>query len=362
MVFRVGTVLVVWLRARRNLCWGCARQAVNPRTTGWIVAVQGQVSLLPSGKLKHAIAAQLCMEFRRGDLLKVTKGGQATIVCADLQKYPLPPGIHGLPCRSGGKNVLDYHGSQVVSTRSNIDDLGFPQILAPRRTKLLDAQPTLRWTPVAGASTYNVSLAHKGQVIWDTTVNGATEMIYPATAPKLATGETYKLVVAAGKRSSEEEGLPGLGFTLLGPEQAQMVRNSEARIRGYGLPDAPTHFLISQLYAASGLNTEAIERLKELPIATTEPAVAQRLGDFYREAGLNRQAEEQYLLALELTRLAHDLLGQARVQAALGQIYEAFGNKNEAARYWRLARELYQQLGDFRMASQIQAALTKLSE
>lgn len=337
-------------------------QARSPSLVGWVVAKQGRVKLFPRGKRQHAKAAQLCMKFELGDLLSVAPGGQATIVCTDLKEYPLSPGVHGLPCRPSGRDVLSFQNSQVIPTRSDVENAGFPQILAPRKTKLLTPYPLLRWTSVAGIDSYQISLMNKGNVTWSMTVNATTELRYPTTAPALEFGETYKLVVAADKRSSEEEELPGLGFSVLNDMDAQRVHQAEAEIRKLGLPNASIRFLLSRLYAASGLHSEAIEQLSGLHSVASEAAVTQQLGDLYRLIGLNRQAEGQYVQTLKLMRLSNDLSGQVRVQIDLGQLYEAFGNKKEAERYWLQAKQLCSQIGDKQKANQIQTALAKLMQ
>lgn len=331
--------------------------------TGQLAVVEGMVELKPKGSPQYS-RVSTGIPFRRGDLLKVAASAKATVVCSDLTKHELKNGVYGLPCKpsSGKSQVLMFDGAwvKVSPTRSNPSDLDIPIIISPRKTKLLDPTPTLRWTAVPGVSIYRITV--QGQKLnWSAEVISKTEIIYSSEKEKqLTPGETYKLIVKAGDHISDEEGLPGLGFTLLMPEQAQHVRNLEQRIRALGLPEASTKLLVAQLYAKSKLNAEAIEQLRVAPAATNEPAAAQLLGDLYFAIGLNRLAEEQHLLALKLAEQMKDLLSQARAQYSLGHVYEMIGNRGAAVKYLRRALEIYQQFMDVGLIKEIEEALARL--
>lgn len=189
-------------------------------------------------------------------------------------------------------------------------------------------------------------------------VSAKTDVVYPDNAPALSPGLTYKLSVTAGSRSSDEESVPGLGFSVLKIDEVQVVRDREAKIRALGLAEPPTRFLIAQLYASQDLSAEAIEQLEALSKPFKGPAVLRSLGDLYLKIGLNRLAEERYLSALELSQKANDLAGEAVVQNALGLIYrDVFGNKGEAMHRFQQATGLYQTLGDSKTVRQIQERL-----
>lgn len=324
-----------------------------------VIAVQGQLRVKRVRRSEFA-PALFGTPLRYGDLLRLGPQSQATVICADLTLVTVRSGFSGVPCRSVARSVLVYGGSLVSPTRGDMSGL-IPIVLSPRRTKLLTTRPTLRWTPMAGVTTYTVSVRGPN-VNWSADVSSRTEVVYPDDAPVLAPGATYKLIVVGGGRSSDEEGEAGLGFTLLKPHEVQAVREQESRIRELGLAKAPTQFLIALLYGSIGLNAEAIEELRDLSEILKQPAVVRLLADLYRDIGLNRQAEEAYLQALDLSQREDDVEGEALAQNALGLIYEALGNKGEAVRRLKMAMELYQKLGDARMVLEIRDILGVLSQ
>ena len=190
-------------------------------------------------------------------------------------------------------------------------------------------------------------------------MSGASELPYPESAPALQPGVTYRLVVMAGDRSSSEEPGAGLGFSVLGAEEAKAVKDAEAKIRALGLTETGTALLIANVYATNGLYAEAIEGLERLR-GTQEPAVLRLLGDLYISTGLNRLAEERYAAALARSEALNDIEGQAQAQHALGRIYEALGNPAEARRHLSDALALYDRLGDAKKAAEAKAQLDAL--
>jgi hypothetical protein len=323
-----------------------------------VVAVQGPVSLKREGWSAYA-PVLFGTTLRYGDLLRLDASAQATVVCADLSLRRVPSGVGGVPCPVA-QVELDYNGSRVNPTRSNPSG-DFPLVVAPRKTKLLNPRPTLRWTPVAGTTRYTVSVRGP-KVTWSTEVNSGTEVVYPDTAPALLAGATYKVTVVAGNRSSDEEPLPGLGFTLLNTDEAREVRAAETKIRALGLADTPTRLLLANLYASRErqLYAEAIAQLEGLATTAQEAAVPRTLGDLYLTLGLNRLAEERYLQAFARSESAGDMEGQALAQHALGRIDEVLGNPGESAQRLRKAMELYQQLGDGKTVKEIEQRLAGL--
>jgi predicted phosphohydrolase len=324
-----------------------------------IVAVEGQMRVKREGWSEYA-PALFGMPLRYGDLLRLEGASRAIVACADLTVATVQSSISGIPCKTAAKPVFVYGGSLVVTTRGDTSG-EFPIVISPRKTKVLIARPTLRWTHVAGTTTYKVSVRGPN-VNWSADVGSKTQIAYPDNAPELAAGATYKVTVITGSRSSDEESAPGLGFTILKPDEAQVVREAESKIYALGLKEEPTRFLIAALYAVQGLNAEAIGQLEELSNTLKEPAVVRSLGDLHLRIGLNRFAEERYLQALDLSQGLNDIEGQALAQNALGLVYEALGNKGEAIKRLQWALGIYQKLGDAKMVKQIQERLGELQK
>jgi hypothetical protein len=279
---------------------------------------------------------------------------RAVVACADLKLSELPAGVSGFPCKTGPEqSALVYAGRLAAPTRSEPGVGEYPVVVSPRKTRLLDPHPALRWTAVPGVTQYRVSLQG---VDWSTTIDGSTETVYPPDAPALVPGTVYRLIVEAGERSPTGEPSVGLGFELLGAGEVEAVRAAEAKIRALGLSDAATRLLTANLYAVHGLYAEAITLLDPLA-GSGEPAVPRLVGDLYLSIGLNRQAEESYLQALTLSQGVNDAEGQATAHATLGAIYESLGSGEEAVRHWQDAIAGYEQIGDQAKIAELRALL-----
>jgi len=323
-----------------------AQAPATNRDAHLLVAAQGKVMVKRNGWTISAPAG-FGVVLRRGDLVHVSSPGRATVACADLSLHELPAGrFTGVPCASAEKAFLVYQGSLLNPTRSDASD-EIPVVISPRRTKLLSLRPTLRWAPVPGNTRYSIAVRGPG-VNWTTEeVHGATSLVYPEGAPALASGATYKVTVTAKGRSSDELPEPGLGFTLLSTDAAKEVRAGAERIRALGLASEAAQLLTAHLYASVGLHAEAIEQLEALAKSQPAPPVWQTLGTLYQAVGLNRLAEERYLLAAKQSLAAGDVETQALAHRALGILYlEAFGLKSEATRSFTDALASFEKLGD----------------
>jgi hypothetical protein len=327
-----------------------------------LVAVQGQIAI-KRASWSQFVPAVFGTLIRLGDELRLEGSSIAKIACADLSLVTVRAGAIGVPCQVV-KPILLFQGSAIRATRADSGG-GFPTVVAPRKTNLLAERPLIRWTPIAGATGYRVSVRGPN-VNWSADVSGKTEFPYPDDAPPLAPGQAFKVTVVAttagGNRSSDEEAQADLGFVPLEPEQRQAVQEAQARIEKLDLEEAQQRFLIAKLYMSQDfrLYGEAIEQLERLGGTLKEAAVGRSLADTYRAVSLNRLAEQRYLQALELSQQTNDLEGQALALDSLGQLYTALGNPSEARQRTQQAEELYQQLGDAEAVKKLQERLAGL--
>ena len=160
----------------------------------------------------------------------------------------------------------------------------------------------------------------RGDGLYWWTVTSATGVVYPETAPRLESGVNYKLIVEANDRSSSDESGLGLGFSVLSSKDKKIVFEEQKQIENLGLPAGPTQFLVAHLYADHGLYAEAIERLEMISQTFKAAAVKRLLGDLYMEVGLARQAEGDYLNALDLSRAENDDEGQMLIHKSMAYI------------------------------------------
>ena len=332
-----------------------ARPAGGGTESGLIVGVQGDAAVKRAGWRDYA-PALFGAPLRRGDLLRLGSAGSATVACADLKLATVEGGVSGYPCQTAPRTPLVYEGTLLNPTRGDNGSGDTPLVISPRKTKLLNPRPVLRWQPMPGAKSYKLSLRGTN---WTAEMSGASELPYPDSAPALQPGVTYRLVVTAGDRSSSEEPGAGLGFSVLGAAEAKAVKEAEAKIRALSLTETATALLIANVYATNGLYAEAVEGLERLP-GPQEPAVLRLLGDLYISTGLNRLAEERYTTALARSEALSDVEGQAQAHHALGRIYDALGNPAEARRHLSGALALYDRLGDAKQAAEAKAHLDAL--
>jgi hypothetical protein len=331
--------------------------------------VRGRVMLKRAG-WNNFVRAVVGMPVRNGDLLQLDKNASAKVACANLKVQDIRERRSRVRCETDDPVLRFKHGI-ISGPRMGPAVALFPVLVSPRMTKLLDPHPMVRWLPMAGATTYRVSVMRGATELWAQEVSGVTELKYPESAPALVPGVTYKAVITANDQSSTEENLPNLGFTVLDQEQSRAVRESERRIRDLGLPEVSTKLLIADLYAAWGvnlknprddswgLNTEAIELLEAAPASQQDAAVMRSLGDLYLSIGLTVFAEARYMRALELTE-ADDVYGEALAQYDIGHIFTIRFNAAEARKRLHKARELFQSFGDTESVQKVNNELSEL--
>ncbi|MFL6388944.1 MAG: hypothetical protein ACJ71U_15795 [Terriglobales bacterium] len=338
-----------------------AADSAEDRSMHLVVAVEGRVAVKHKGWASYAPAV-FGTDLRPGDLLKIDENSRVRVVCSDLELHDIPAGITGVPCSSSRPVLQRPDGSIINTTRSLPTEAVFPQVLSPRKTKLLSLQPVLRWTPVAGATRYKVTV-RGGGYNWAKIVYSSTEIAYPDEAPKLRTGIDYKLIVETDDNRSSYEPGSDLGFSILKTEDQKRVLQEERRIENLGLPDGPTQFLIARLYASYGLRAEAIEKLEHTLSKFKAAAVPELLGDLYASIGLVRQSETNDLNAIELAQSENDEIGLMFAHLALGRMYkQGLNNPRAAIVHFDSALDLARKLGDNLTATEAGENLAELKK
>ena len=297
----------------------------------------------------------------RGDQLRLASGAKAVVLCDNLAVWTVPTGApSGLSngCPQGSEPALVRSSGSIGNTRGSADPL-IPYIVSPRATKLLNPTPTLRWNSVPGARSYTIRISGTD---WQVTTN-STEFVYPGSPP-LQSGLDYLLIVETDNgKSSKDEGLPGLGFSLLPDEESQLIRANTVKIQGLNLSESANTFALAQMYASHSLYAEAIEMLEVLARQDNQTASVYRvLGELYQKVGLFPLAESRHTRALEVANSVGDVENIAAAQSGLGEAYMALGNKNEAIRWFTEAHAGYESLGDLPRANQIAERLQELGK
>ena len=342
-------------------------QSSNGPTTAFIIKI---IPERPAGRFKviqgknHSVNARVNMAVRRGDLLILDAETQASIACrgvnGEIVTVPLKPGRQGSPCTEPCPPEIcgiEYNGSMIKVPRGkDTSNAQYPIVLSPRATLLRNLRPEIRWAPIASAKsvTYRVTIFGENmQAIWSRDVDSETTLAYPETEPPLARGRTYKVIVTAQGRSSDEEGGAGLGFETVTAEQARELDHEAQKRKSLGLSEPQTRVLIANLYAgrelyaypSKALYAEAIEQLCRAYDIVKDPVIARKLADLYLLIGLPREAEKKYLEALEVLD-PEDLEETGLTQEHLATAYEQLGIFDHALRRLDEAIKAYEQLGD----------------
>ena len=276
---------------------------------GWIIEAKGEVWLKREQWLDYR-RITVGTKLYPGDLLQPAPQARVRVQCANgTTIWSVPAGVI-----SGATNGCPPQAVPVFRTRGDIAPLRngmnprIPFIISPRRTKLLNLLPTLRWNAVPSASRYAVSLiVDEEDVLWETQVEG-TEVVYSGESP-LESGVDYLLMIEANTgASSLEDNSPGLGFSLLDENEATVVREAVEQLVKLDLADETKSLALAHLYRVHDLKAEAIAILEALEKQGSRTAAIYRtLGDLYLDVGLNPLAQSYYLRATQLATEAGDV-------------------------------------------------------
>jgi len=343
-----------------NLIISPAIAATRRIPNGQILNISGEVQLQrQDGRNIRATAGT---PIYPGDKLQTSQNGQITIQCADLGIKSIKAGENQLnSCLLASDKSKEECNKNLIRCPDRGDDkiawnnAPIPYIISPRRTQLLGNKPTLRWNPVAGATSYKLSiLENRAKLNWEMTVNG-TEAVYPGE-PVLKPGVKYRLIVEANTGVSSESPLVegDSEFSLLDEKEVERVKEAVGAIEQQ-VPNAASQKLaIAQVYLSANLIAEAIETLESLPAAGVETAPIYRtLGEMYRvRSQLMPQAEIYYKRAID-TAKPDDIEELTDARYGLAQVYSSMRNYPEAIQYLKLSKEGYQSLGDLPMVEKI---------
>lgn len=341
--------------------------ASNRISNGQIIHSSGEVQLeRQNGRIVRPTSGT---PIYPGDKLRTAQNGQVMLQCADLGIKSIAPGENQLnSCLLAKKRSQSDCSADLIKCPDQGDDkitwnsAPIPYIISPRRTKLLDSKPILRWSPVAGATSYKLSLRENGAKLnWEMTVSG-TEAVYPGE-PALKPGASYKLIVEANTGVSSENAV-GEGdteFSLLDEGEVQRVKGEVGAIDKQVANESAKKIAISNVYLNTSAIAEAIELLESLPKTGVEtPPIYRTLGDLYLERlQLVPQAEAYYLKAVNVAK-PDDIEELTAARYGLGQVHSAMRNNREAMGYLRMAKDGFQSLGDLPMVEKVEKQLRDL--
>ncbi|MEG4031488.1 MULTISPECIES: hypothetical protein [unclassified Microcoleus] len=344
-----------------------ALAASNRISNGLIIHTTGEVAIeRQNGRIVRPTSGT---PIYPGDKLRTAQNAQLTIQCADLGIKSIAPGENQLnSCFLAKEEPKSDCSRDLIKCPDRGDgkitwnSAPIPYIISPRRTKLLDSKPILRWNPVAGATSYKLSLRENGAKLnWEMTVNG-TEAVYPGE-PALKPGASYKLIVEANTGASSESavGEGDIEFSLLDESEVERVKSEVGAIDKQVPNENAKKLAISTIYLNTNLIAEArevLEKLQETGVET--PPIYRTLGDLYLEKlELVPQAEVYYSKVIN-TAKPDDIEELTAARYGLGQVHSAMRNNLEAMKYLRMAKDGFQTLGDLPMAEKVEKQLRDL--
>ena len=354
-------------------------------TTYQIIKAEGKVLLKRRQWSDYRPTSQGTeINLNQDDLIRPERGAKVIIQCPDkTTTWRVPSGrvwgaSNGCPPRA----LRRSRATGLVGGILGGTDPSVPYLISPRRTLILDRQPTLRWNAVPEASHYTISLRTSAEVIWQQKVS-ETEIVYPGEPP-LEPGTLYSLTIKADTgTSSQDENVSGLEFILLTDTDLKDVQTDVEQLTNLELSDAAEALALANFYAdyiltsdsaqAYNLTTEdlatysltakAIEVLETLVARESiTPAVDRILGDLYWQSGLQLLAEAQYLKVVELAQEPKYLEERAKAQFSLAEMYVVLEKWEETAQWLRQAKQSYVELGDRDHATMIEEQLEELNQ
>lgn len=286
------------------------------------------------------------------DRLLVSSNASAQVLCQNRNVWQVPNGRESIVHQGCGRTQPDP-GSEDPDTGDTreINKPGIPYIIYPRKTSILDNQPTLRWNAVPGVSDYQVEVVGAG-LYWKTSTR-ETSIKYSGETP-LQPGSHYWLIVKTESgESSLSEGV--FGFKVLSKSKKAEILLARKDLQQKQFIETAEVVALANLYQSNNLKGAAINQL-EAAISNEIESVAiyQLLGKVYQQVGLNRLARDRYVKGLELAEQAEDIESQAAIQGSLALINGILGEPEEARQQLETSQRLYQELGDTEKARQIE--------
>jgi len=334
--------------------------AANP--VGRIVEKQGEV-VLKRGK-RSIKPVTKGVELYSGDLLKPSQKAIIVVRCVQGKTWILSAGVESNVnnrCTVAKSN----HDPDSDDSRGGSDQ-SVPYVISPRKTRVLDSKPTIRWNAAPSATSYTVIVRASG-FTWKVTGVKGTQVTY--TGQPLKAKVSYSVVIEAegctlSKCSSEEDdSQAGTGFTLVAEAEAQQIRSDAQQLAKQSLSDEAKALMLADFYAEHQLTSDAIQTLEALAKQGSKTvAVHQMLGEFYERVELSLLAKDQYGKALELAKTDRDMAAQAAAKMGLARIFWGLGSKEVAIRNLKEAQSAYKSLEDTERMKEIAAQLAKWQE
>jgi hypothetical protein len=356
---------------------GAAQKPADP--TAVLTQIEGQVTLSSESRVEFRSVRRAAQRqiIRRGEVVHVPAGAQATLICSTERLVsligprdwvldatacgrglPLPESSYRNLAPYAGR-ILPKNGALLLEFETRNVEVGpGPILLSPRNTAVLEAYPRLVWTRVPDAVEYEIELrgpvglsirlaandlhCGHGSGPWhDLDVcSWAPSGKWPALEPEKAV--FLKLGSRQAPNASWRQVSEVNEIHLISVNDQRSVCEGLRRIATLPLDKVNRLLLTAGVYAQSGLYADAVDNYDEALQAQEIPEARVTLGDLYLTLGLPVRAEHEYRQVLAG---APAPAAQAAAELGLGQaayFRKLFG---DARAHFERARELYATLG-----------------
>lgn len=342
---------------------------------GVITQVQGVVETVGPGTTDLPLA-RLWQVIRSGVTLRVPKDGTVGIVCSNLRFVrlhgpiswsltepacaagkELTPSEYALIAPRGGRfRVIEGLLMLEREIRSgNDEDPLAPMVLSPRNTVLRSPRPTVSWSRVPSATSYQVRWRGRGTRGQDIEIRAGDitctdelndivvcSLPWPEHRPDLLPGETFFLQIAAqsGITATWRSNDPMEVRTLRIAEASELERQLRD-LEKLGLEGPGLDIARAGLLAEKGLYADAVRLYRQALAVVPSPELRVTIADLHFAMGLYFLAEPDYRAA------RMDTAAAVRAAAAfgLGRIANSHGRFGDAVASFREAHDLYSRLG-----------------
>lgn len=327
---------------------------------------------------------------RTGDEIHVPAEAGAGLVCSNdrwitlpqgmdsrmtrdlcLKGKPLPPGTYKKLAPVGGR-FQSIEGAFVLGRSPRVPGFGVPTLLSPRNTSLLEGRPGIVWTPVQGATEYEIDVqgSHSFRLRLDASETPCNRsggdwgeekvcsIPWPDSVPDLPRGETFSVSVGAfhSLASPPLKELEPNWVRRLTEERAEEVRSGLEILKDLPLEGEAHQLLEAEIYTRTAVFSKAISAYRQALAYKGAPESRIALGDTYVAVGLFRQAVRIYQAALDSSPQTEI---QAAAELGLGKVEHSCRNYEQAIPHFQRARDLY---ASIRLETEAEAASRALAE
>ena len=278
--------------------------------------------VINNGDSRFAAGSLLC----QGDTLHPVRAAKVEVLCylnrrfIKLGKGSISDQCFPLADRQQLVQCTRYSRSKCPVRKGPTEDDNTPILIAPYSSIVLNTQPDLTWTKVAGATSYQVIVSGVG-VNWSETVVGNSHLVYPQKQPSLKFGNAYKVTIIANRGNSPVVASLAT-INLINENQAQQVKQIAQRLDNLNFPEDESAYLdLDSVYMSYGLLSQSIELLTtRVEAGSTTPEIFITLGDRYLEAGLPNLAKPLYQKAIKLAKRINNISQVEQAKAGLKKI------------------------------------------